>query len=43
VIVGNDGLVEGSFGLDGAGSERPEDISATTVCDLARDLSGTCD
>ena len=42
VIVGNDGTVEGSFGLDGSGTERPEDVSATAVCDRAQDLNGTC-
>ena len=42
LVVGNNGAVEGSFGFDGAGVERPEDASATTVCDLAQDLTGTC-
>ena len=42
LIVGNDGAVEGSFGVDGIGAERPEDVSATTACDLAQDLTGTC-
>jgi len=42
LIVGNNGAVEGSFGVDGAGAERPEDVAATGVCDLVQDLSGTC-
>jgi hypothetical protein len=42
VIVGNTGTVEGTYGLDGEGAERPED-TATAGCDLPRDLSGTCD
>jgi len=39
--IGNTGVVEGSYGSDGDGSERPED-SATPGCDLPRDLSGSC-
>ena len=42
VIVGNNGAVEGSFGVDGVAAERPEDVSATAVCDLPQDLTGTC-
>ena len=41
VIVGNTGTVEGSYGLDGTSSERPED-TFTAGCDLPRDLSATC-
>jgi len=41
VIVGTGGSAEGSYGLDGAGLERPEDI-ATSGCDLDQDLAGTC-
>jgi hypothetical protein len=41
VIVGVGAAAEGSYGLDGAGLERPEDI-ATAGCDLDQDLSGTC-
>jgi hypothetical protein len=41
VIVGVGAAAEGSYGLDGAGLERPEDI-ATPGCDLDQDLSGTC-
>lgn len=42
LIVGNTGVVEGSYGLDGAGFERPEHLSGT-ACDLPQDLSGVCD
>lgn len=42
VVVGTNATDEGSYGLDGSGSERPEDI-ATTGCDRPQDLSGTCD
>ncbi len=43
VIAGNNGAVEGSFGLNGSGAERPEDTLATGVCDHTQDLTGTCD
>ena len=42
LIAGNNGAVEGSFGVYGDGTERPEDASATTACDLAQDLTGSC-
>jgi hypothetical protein len=42
LIVGNTGAVEGSYGPDSVGVERPEDVG-TAVCDLSQDLSGTCD
>lgn len=42
LIVGNNGIVEGSYGLDGAAFERPEHL-ATAECNLAQDLSGVCD
>ena len=42
LIVGNNGIVEGSYGLDSAAFERPEHL-ATPECDLAQDLSGVCD
>jgi hypothetical protein len=42
IIVGNTGIVEGSYGRDGAGFERPEHLSGT-ACDLSQDLSGVCD
>lgn len=40
VIVGNTEVVEGSYGLDSLGAERPPDLAAT--CQVAQDLSGTC-
>lgn len=42
LIVGHDGAVEGSYGVAGSGSERPED-TALASCDLAQDLSRRCD
>jgi hypothetical protein len=43
LVVGNDGSREGSFGLDGAGAERPED-SAAPLCPWPQDLAGvTCE
>jgi hypothetical protein len=42
LIVGNNGIVEGSYGVDGAAFERPEHL-ATPECDLAQDLSVVCD
>lgn len=41
MIVGTTGVVEGSYGRDGAGFERPEHVSGT-ACDLSQDLSGVC-
>ncbi len=42
LIVGNTGLVEGSYGRRSSALERPED-SATPGCDLPQDLSAACD
>ena len=42
LIVGDNGIVEGSYGLDSEGEERPED-EGTPVCDIPQDLSGECD
>ena len=42
LVVGNDGDVEGSDGLDGSGAERPEDASLVT-CPLPQDLGERCD
>lgn len=43
LVVGNDGAAtEGSYGLDGAGAERPEDL-ADPRCALDRDLDRRCD
>jgi hypothetical protein len=41
VIVGTDESVEGSYGVDGFGQERPED-TLTAGCDRPRDLGATC-
>jgi hypothetical protein len=41
VIVGNTGAIEGSYGRDGSGAERPEDV-ATPGCDMPRSLPPTC-
>ncbi len=41
LIVGNTGLVEGSYGRRSPGVERPED-TATLGCDLPQDLSAVC-
>ena len=40
MIVGNNGVVEGSYGRDRFGSERPQDTTAG--CQLPQDLSGVC-
>jgi hypothetical protein len=42
LIVGNDGVREGSYGTKGSGVERPEDTSLTT-CSFPQDLSRRCD
>jgi len=42
LVVGNNGSVEGSFGTDGAGFERPQDPDSF-ACAYPQDLSGTCD
>jgi len=42
LVVGNNGIVEGSFGVDSDEEERPED-EGTPVCDVPQDLSGSCD
>jgi len=41
LIVGNDGAIEGSLGLDGGGNERPE--GAGGICDVPQDLTNRCD
>jgi hypothetical protein len=41
VIVGNTGLLEGSYGRRSTGQERPQD-TATPGCDLPQDLSTSC-
>ena len=42
LVVSNDGNVEGSYGLDGSGAERPEDVGGA-VCPLPQDLAARCD
>jgi hypothetical protein len=42
LVVGNDGAVEGPYGVDDGGFDRPED-TGTAGCDLPQDLSGACD
>jgi hypothetical protein len=41
LIVGHNGVVEGSYGLFGA-SERPE-ATGLAGCEIPQDLTGTCD
>jgi hypothetical protein len=41
VVVGHTGVVEGSYGRDAGGQERPESGS-TAECDLPRELSSSC-
>ena len=41
LIVGNDGSVEGSYGTDAAGVERPEDVG--TTCPIPQQLADRCD
>jgi hypothetical protein len=41
LIVGNDGVAEGSLGLDGAGTERPEGTGG--ICDVPQQLVDRCD
>lgn len=43
LVVGNDGVsIEGSYGADSGGKERPED-AADPVCPLTQDLTFACD
>jgi hypothetical protein len=42
LVVSNDGSVEGSYGTDSSGTERPEDVGGA-VCPLPQDLVGRCD
>ena len=42
LIVGHNGVVEGSYGLFGAGGERPE-ATGLAGCEIPQDLTGTCD
>jgi hypothetical protein len=42
LVVGNNGIVEGSYGRGADGEERLED-TGTPACDRPQDLSGQCD
>jgi hypothetical protein len=42
VIVGNNGVVEGSYGTDSDLAERPEDATSS-ACPIQRSLLGRCD
>ena len=42
VVVGNNGLVEGSYGLRNPGDERPEAVGLPG-CDYPQDLANRCD
>ncbi len=42
VIVGNDAVVEGSYGKNSSGVERPED-SGLTTCQVPQNLTAPCD
>ncbi len=41
VVVGNTGIVEGSYGQNSSGVERPQDVGSLG-CDLPQDLTATC-
>ena len=43
LVVANDEVREGSYGMDSVGSQRPEDLGLAT-CDYTRDLASvTCE
>jgi hypothetical protein len=42
VIVGSNGAVEGSYGRDGDGAERPEDTETPSICSYPQDLTASC-
>lgn len=42
LVVGNNGTIEGSYGLDSNGAERPED-TVNVICPLDQDLADRCD
>lgn len=42
VVVGNNGVLEGSYGKDSSGAQRAE-AGAINGCDFPMDLGGTCD
>ncbi len=41
VIVGNNGTVEGSYGTDSLGTQRPESVGLSG-CDIPQDINGAC-
>jgi hypothetical protein len=41
-VVGNNAVVEGSYGLDSLGVERLEDLTSMT-CPVPQDLADRCD
>jgi hypothetical protein len=41
VVVGNDSTVEGSYGRDSSGVERPED-TLSPFCNIPQDLNNPC-
>ena len=43
-VVSSDNVAEGSYGKESTGTERPEadDISTTTACPLAQDITNAC-
>lgn len=41
VVVGNNGTVEGSYGKNSSGVERPE-ATGLPFCDFPQDLTGSC-
>ena len=42
VVVGTTATADGSYGLDSAGVERPED-AVSAACPLPQDLGNRCD
>jgi hypothetical protein len=42
ILVGNDGSVEGPYGTDGAGAERPPHV-ANLSCPLPQEIADRCD
>jgi hypothetical protein len=44
LVVADNGMVEGSYGIDGAGAERlSDDLQVPPVCPLPQDLPNRCD
>jgi len=42
LVVANDGILEGSYGRDSAGAERPADVD-DPVCGLVQEIGNSCD